>query len=70
MSETNYFPWRVGDPERYLRDASSLAKALNELPGGCKTTVNAVGNLAIVNSDGEQIGELTIRKNGEDVFYD
>lgn len=51
-----------------MRDDSSLAKALNELPEGCKTTVNAVINLTIINSDGEQIGYIEIRKMAKIYF--
>lgn len=66
MNEVNYFPWRCGDAEKYFRDVDSLIKALNNLPVGSKVTVNATGNLAVVDSDFEQIGYIEIRDNAED----
>lgn len=42
---------------------------LRQLPAGSKVTVNAVGNLAVLNKDNEQIGYIEIRNNGEFIDY-
>lgn len=69
MNDVNYFPWRHGDAERYLLETSSLIDMLRELPDGSKVTVNAVGNLAVLNECNVQIGYVEIRNDGGLVLY-
>ena len=71
MLKDSDFPWRqIGKPEKYLRTTQSLIEALLKLPDGSKITVNAVGNLAVLNSDNKQIGFLEIRENPNDLIYE
>lgn len=69
MSEVDYFPCRSSEASRYLIESASLIDMLRQLPAGSKVTVNAVGNLAVLNKDNEQIGYIEIRNNGEFIDY-
>lgn len=53
----------VDDREWYEADVGELVKILEKLPPGSRVFCNQVRNLTVVDSSGDQVGHINVRRH-------